>query len=383
MDTTSTAEPIKNDGSPAPNGTARRRLLVVDGANIMFRSYFGIRPFTTRTGLHTNAVYGVVMTLSSKLDELSPDAAAVAFDLPSPTFRHEMYDAYKGTRKKADPELTEQIPYVRRACAALGAHVLDCEGYEADDILGTLAARAESEGWDVYVLTGDRDSLQLITDHTRLCFITNKGTILYDKDEFYKNYGTAPPRLVDIKALMGDSSDNIPGVPGIGEKTALKLIAEAGSLDKIYENPDALGVSPSVREKLRAGKELAYMSYELATIRRDAPVDASPDSLLYNGPDRAALGELFGELEFHKLAEKFAVVTKGTRDGDDNVSASRAPDAVPLTEDAASAVRGQISAAAVGDNLYFLSDGVCFVSPADSAEARTLLARVPVVCHDF
>lgn len=356
-----------------------KKLLLADGTNIMFRSYYGIRPFMTKTGLYTNAVYGTITTLQSKIDELAPDAVAVAFDLPSPTFRHTMYDAYKGTRSKAPPELTEQIPYVRRASDAIGARIVDCEGFEADDVLGTLADRGERDGWDVYVLTGDRDSLQLITDKTKLLFITNKGSVLYDKDEFYKNYGTTPPHLVDIKALMGDSSDNIPGVPGVGEKTALKLIAEAGSIDKIYSDLDALSVTPSVREKLRAGKELAYMSYELATIRRDAPVTVTLDELAYSGPDRDALGELCSELEFHKLAERYGLHTSAVGKRIDP-----APDAVPLTADAASAVvsNGAPAVYVVGETVYTASGGDVFSSPIDSGETRTIFS-VPVACHDY
>ncbi len=321
------------------------KLLLVDGSNIMFRSFYGIRPFTTKSGLHTNAVYGMITTLSSRLESLTPDYAAIAFDLPAPTFRHKEYDAYKGTRQKMPPELAEQIPYVRRAAEALGARIVDLEGFEADDILGTLAKRGEDAGLDVYVLTGDRDSLQLITEKTTLLFITNKETITYDEAEFFRNYGTTPPRLVDIKALMGDSSDNIPGVPGVGEKTALKLIAEGKTLDGIYENLDSLSISDKLREKLRAGKESAYMSYRLATICRDAPVKESLDDLALNvGGDRAALSELFSELEFYKLAERFGLKSTPAPATDESSAAQpAAPDALPLDDAAVNEIIEGIS----------------------------------------
>ena len=319
------------------------KLLLIDGSNIMFRSFYGIRPFTTKDGLHTNAVYGTVTTLASVLEQFTEDmssvtrgtraerinsapsldgaesaksrlresgafACAAAFDLPAPTHRHEQFPDYKGTRQKAPPELTEQIPYVRRAVESLGVRVLDLPGWEADDIIGTLAKMGEDAGYEVYILTGDRDALQLITEHTRVIFITNKGHILYDTAEFERNYGLLPPRLVDIKALMGDSSDNIPGVPGVGEKTALKLLAEAKTLDGVYENLDSLAITPKMKERLIAGRDSAYLSYKLATIDRCAPLTVTAPALAdltYTGYDRDAMAALFPELEFHKLAERF------------------------------------------------------------------------------
>ena len=358
-------------------------LLLVDGSNIMFRSFYGIRPFMTKSGLHTNAAYGMITTLQSKLDELAPDYAAVAFDLSAPTFRHKAYAEYKGTRQKTPPELSEQIPYVRRAAEALGAHVLDCEGYEADDILGTLAKRGEEAGLNVYILTGDRDSLQLITERTKLLFITNKETILYDEAEFGKNYGTTPPHLVDIKALMGDSSDNIPGVPGVGEKTALKLIAEAKTLDGIYENLDSLSVSDKLKEKLRDGRDSAYMSYSLAKIDRDIPLDVTLDELHYEGIDREAMSALCAELEFHKLADRFGIVTAPA-----SKTAEPVPDAVPFTADALAAILGnhtQPVAVALRDGVIYIKSiaaGI-YSAPADDSLVRELLSSVPVVCHDY
>lgn len=361
-------------------------LLLVDGSNIMFRSYYGIRPFTTKTGLYTNAVYGTVTTLSSIIEELHPDYAAIAFDLPAPTRRHREFPDYKGTRKQTPPELKMQIPYVRRAAEALGVHVVDAEGYEADDILGTLAAMGEGSGHDVFILTGDRDALQLITDKTKLVFITNKGHILYDTAEFEREYGALPPRLVDIKALMGDTSDNIPGVPGVGEKTARTLLSEAGTLDGIYERIDDLSITPRLREKLLAGKESAYMSYSLATIDKNVP-GLTTGTLAYTGADRAAMAELFGELEFYKLAERFGLSTgqheeSSPAPGAD--TAAPAADALPLDGAAADKLMSfpEVTVSVINGTVYIKADAV-YSSRQDSAELCRLLSRVPVVCHDY
>lgn len=358
-----------------------KKLLIADGTNIMFRSFYGIRPFTTKSGLHTNAVYGLATTLSRQIEELKPDAVAVAFDLPEPTFRHKMFDAYKGTRQKAPEELTEQIEYVRKCAEALGTHPIAIPGYEADDILGTLARTGEEEGYEVYVFSGDRDTLQLITEKTRVIYITSKENIIYDEALFRENYGTEPKRLVDIKALMGDSSDNIPGVRGIGEKTAKKLISESGSLDAIYENLNSLAITPSVREKLREGRESAYMSAELATITRTAPVGVGLDELAYNGIDKAALGALFTELEFYKLSERFGL-NLSDADASESVSASSAPDAVPLDENTASAAES-VTAYLDGNTVYvtFGGDGKVYSADVTSEAAKALFSRASVTSH--
>lgn len=374
-----------------------KKLLIADGTNIMFRSFYGVRPFTTKTGLHTNAVYGSATTLSRQIEEIKPDAVAVAFDLPKPTFRHEKYEAYKGTRKKAPDELTEQIPYVKRCINALGAHVIETEGYEADDILGTLAERGEAEGYEVYVLSGDRDILQLITDKTHVIYITSKGNVLYDEDVFMENYGTVPEKLVDIKALMGDSSDNIPGVPGIGEKTAKKLISEVGSLNEIYEDLESLAVTNSVREKLRAGRELAYLSAELATIRRDAPIEVGLDELEYRGIDKKELAELFGELEFYKLSERFGLTSgsannanaensgeNGSENG--NVSAEEADGgiskAVPLTENDIALLDGAAVVFCDGE-IFIKADRIIYKAAPEDAVTRKFFEENGIVCYDF
>ncbi len=357
-------------------------LLLVDGSNIMFRSFFGVRPFVTKDGLHTNAVYGTITTLAKELDELRPDAVAVAFDLPEPTFRHKSYANYKGTRQKMPPELAEQIEYVRRAAEALGCRVVDLAGYEADDIIGTLARIGEEADHDVRILTGDRDSLQLITDKTKLLFITKGKTELYGRDEFARDYGTTPPRLVDIKALMGDSSDNIPGVPGVGEKTALRLISEAGSLDALYDNINTISVTDKLREKLVAGRDSAYMSYDLATIRRDAPVKETLSDLAYSGICREKLAALCAELEFHSLAARFAITDEEARP---ESAPAPVPEAEPLPEGAAPEDFLPEAAVTASDGVLYImktGDRRVFTTPADGEFSRRLLGSVPVVCHD-
>ena len=202
-----------------------KKLLVVDGNSILNRAFYGIRPLKTKDGLFTNAVYGMVNIISRHLEALSPDYFAVAFDLRAPTFRHEFSEAYKANRHGMPEELACQLEPAKDCMRAMGAAVLSLEGYEADDILGTLAAMAEQNDVITYIATGDKDSLQLISDKTNVILATNTEPILFDTKKFEEKYGISPSQFVDVKALMGDSSDNIPGVPGIGEKTALKLVA--------------------------------------------------------------------------------------------------------------------------------------------------------------
>lgn len=284
-----------------------KKLLVIDGNSILNRQFYGIRPLTNSAGVSTNAVYGFVNVLLSELDALSPDYAAVAFDLRAPTFRHKAYDAYKAGRHATPPELLMQFPYAKRAVEALGLTVLEQEGFEADDILGTLSAMAENEGVDAYILTGDRDSLQLIGAHTTVLLAKNSETVPYTPERFEADYGVRPDQFVDMKALMGDSSDNIPGVAGIGEKTAAKLISACGDLDALYADLDAAGVSAKVKEKLANGKENAYLSRFLAKIVRDAPLACILEDTAMRAYDRDALRALFSELEFSGFMKRLGL----------------------------------------------------------------------------
>ncbi len=285
-----------------------KKLLAIDGNSIINRAYYGIRPLTTKSGLFTNAVYGLVNTVNSNMQSVNPDFCAAAFDLKAPTFRHLKYDGYKANRKGMPEELAMQLPYAKRVLNAMGVHTLECAGYEADDILGTLARLCEeSEDTEGYILTGDRDALQLIGDRVKVLLVKNSGIEVYDKARFFEEYNTTPDKLVDIKALMGDSSDNIPGVPGIGEKTALKLISDFHSLDGIYSSEELTGVTKSVKEKLLNGKDSAYMSYELAKIFKEVPCIDSLSPLFSEGCDNDCLYKLFTELEFGAFIKKFGL----------------------------------------------------------------------------
>ena len=283
-----------------------KKLLAVDGNSILNRAFYGVRPLSTADGLPTNAVYGTINIINRHFEELSPDYFVVAFDLKAPTFRHTAYEGYKANRHAMPEELAVQRPYAVECLSALGAHCVEKAGFEADDLLGTLASLGEAEGdTEVYILTGDRDSLQLISDKTRVILATNAEPILFDSAAFEEKYGVRPDQYVDVKSLMGDASDNIPGVKGIGEKTAFKLIAEYGSLDELYTDTESKKIAPAAKAKIIDGKESAYMSKFLATIKRDVDMERTLDSFRYNGPDREKLFELFTRLEFTKFIKKF------------------------------------------------------------------------------
>ena len=275
-----------------------KRMLIIDGNSIVNRAFYGIRPLTTKDGLPTNAVYGYVNILLKHLQSITPDYAAVAFDLKAPTFRHKKYDAYKAGRHATPEELLVQIPYAKEVSEKLGFTVLAREGYEADDILGTLARMGEEEGVEVFVLTGDRDSLQLISDSTKILLAGNQDTTTFDREKFFEKYTIQPEQFVDLKALMGDSSDNIPGVMGVGEKTAIKLIASEGSLERLYENVEDKDISPSIKQKLINSKDMAFLSQFLARIDRNVPLDITLDGVSYKGFDNDGLIDMFTKLEF-------------------------------------------------------------------------------------
>ena len=299
------------------------KLLVIDGNSILNRAFYGVRPLTNSKGLQTNALFGMLSMLLKQIGEVKPDYAAIAFDLPEPTFRHKQYSEYKAGRKKMPDELFVQLPYSKILSEALGLTVLELSGYEADDLLGTVSRMAEEKGVESYIMTGDRDSLQLIGDSTFVLLASNSDTVRFDRAAFNEKYGIEPESFVDVKALMGDSSDNIPGVPGIGEKTALKLIADYKDLDTVYENLENAALGNSARQKMRDGKELAYLSYKLALIERHAPVDFTLESLKTNGMDRGKMYKLLTELEFtaqiKRLGLSSADVTEGESDGGLNI----------------------------------------------------------------
>lgn len=285
-----------------------KKLLVIDGNSILNRAFFGIRALTDKNGRFTNAIFGLVNVLHRELTSLCPDYAAIAFDVHAPTFRKELYAEYKANRHGMPEELHAQLDDAKYCAECMGFCRMELPGYEADDILGTVSAMTEADpDLHVYVLSGDRDLLQLISPRVSVLLAGNTETALFDRDAFFAKYGIEPEQFVDVKALMGDSSDNIPGVPGVGEKTAFRLIATHGSLDNVYEHLDAPDITKGLRAKLEAGRELAYLSKKLVTILRDAPIDKSLADLAYRGMDRAALYEKFVELEFSGLIRKFGL----------------------------------------------------------------------------
>ena len=285
------------------------KLMVLDGNSLLNRAFYGIRPLTTADGLNTNAVYGFLTILRRLMAENRPDALCVAFDVKAPTFRHGMYDGYKATRKGMPEELAEQLPWLQKVIDALGIKRYALAGWEADDLLGTFAAKCEAGGQDCLLVTGDRDSLQLIGPRTHVMLITTKPGknehTEYDEALFREKYGFPPEKLVDLKALMGDASDNIPGVKGIGEKTAMDLMHRFGSLEGVYAGLEDPAVKPAVRQKLADGREMAELSFRLAAIRRDAPLEFDPEECRLQEPDNDALYDLFEHLEFRKLIEAY------------------------------------------------------------------------------
>lgn len=284
-------------------------LLALDGNSIVNRAFYGVRPLTTRDGLYTNAIYGFLNILQKLLDETDPEALCVTFDKKAPTFRHQAYEAYKGTRKPMPEELAMQMPVLRQVLEAMNIPYYELDGWEADDLLGTISRRCEREGWDCDIATGDKDSLQLITDHTTVKLVTSRMGQTSWKDmtpeAFREQYGFDPIHMIDLKGLMGDTSDNIPGVKGVGEKTAMNLIQTYGSIQTLYENFDSADLKGALRTKLDQGREMAKMSYDLATIRCDAPIEFNPQDALRREPNRKALYTLFLKLEFTKLIERY------------------------------------------------------------------------------
>lgn len=283
----------------------KEKLLLLDGNSLAYRAFFALPLLTNDSGIHTNAVYGFTTMLQRILEEEQPTKILVAFDAGKTTFRHETFTEYKGGRQKTPPELSEQFPYLRKLIDAYGIKQYEQELYEADDIIGTLAKEASSQDMDVIIVSGDRDLTQLATEQVTV-YITKKGITEIEKNTpafIEEKYGLTPLQIIDMKGLMGDSSDNIPGVPGVGEKTAVKLLKEHGSVEALYEAMDTLKAS-KMKEKLVANEEQAIMSKKLATIYTDAPITISLADLVYNGPNEEELMSVWRELGFKSLIDK-------------------------------------------------------------------------------
>ena len=288
------------------------KLMVIDGNSIVNRAFYGVsQNLSTREGLPTNAIFGFVNILLKLLEEEQPEGLAVAFDLKAPTFRHLAYEGYKAQRKGMPEELAVQMPVLKRLLDAMNIRRYELEGWEADDLLGTMARINGEAGGQTVVVTGDKDSLQLITDSTTVKLVSTRmgrtTTRNMTPEAFREEYGFDPIHIIDLKALMGDTSDNIPGVKGIGEKTAMALLAQYPSIDQLYAHLDTVEVKPAARKKLVEGEADARMSYDLATIRCQAPMDFHPQDTLRQPFHNDELYQLLLELEFSKLIDKLGV----------------------------------------------------------------------------
>lgn len=374
------------------------KFMVIDGNSILNRAFYGVRLLTNHDGLPTNAIYGFLSTLFRLQDEYTPDRTIVCFDVKEKTFRHQKFDSYKATRKGMPDELAAQLPVMKEVLDALG--IIRCEkgGYEADDLIGTISRKAEEQGDDCLIVTGDRDSLQLVSAHTTVHLVSSKGGQDTSRDitpeAFQEEYGFDPIRLIDLKALMGDSSDNISGVPGVGEKTAMNLLHTFGSLDEVYRHLDAPEIKKGLRDKLTNGEQAARDSYWLATIERDAPLPIDMQALPDVQMDRDALYDLLTRLEFKSFltrlglskteapaptaAERKRVELTDLESAQKQLDALTELSAVPLF--AAPGLRA--FALLAQDTVYLLSSDSFSVADWDTVTARLFAGDIKLVMHD-
>lgn len=374
------------------------KFMVIDGNSILNRAFYGVRLLTNHDGLPTNAIYGFLSTLFRLQDEYTPDRTIVCFDVKEKTFRHQKFDSYKATRKGMPDELAAQLPVMKEVLDALG--MIRCEkgGYEADDLIGTISRKAEEQGNDCLIVTGDRDSLQLVSAHTTVHLVSSKGGQDTSRDitpeVFREEYGFDPIRLIDLKALMGDSSDNISGVPGVGEKTAMNLLHTFGSLDEVYRHLDAPEIKKGLRDKLTNGEQAARDSYWLATIERDAPLPIDMQALPDAQMDRDALYDLLTRLEFKSFltrlglskteapaptaTERKRVELTDLESAQKQLDALTELSAVPLF--AAPGLR--VFALLAQDTVYLLSSDSFSVADWDTVTARLFAGDIKLVMHD-
>ena len=351
------------------------KLMILDGNSVINRAFFGVRPLTTRDGLFTHAIYGFLNILEKMEKEEQPEAICVAFDLHGPTFRHLKYDGYKATRHKMPEELAQQMPIMKQVLSAMNIPIYQCEGWEADDVIGTVGGICGEKDWDCVIVTGDRDSLQLIDDHVNVKLVISRPgqttATLYDRPKFQEEYGFEPKRLIDLKALMGDSSDNIPGVAGVGQKTASELLHKFGSLDGVYEHLDDPTIRPKLREKLEAGREMAYLSFDLATIRPEAPIEFTPADAIIQPPNRLELYKLFTRLEFVRLIDRYGLRGAEQEAPPEEIKTPELPrkDAPPAPSTACA-----VYLAPDGSLGLAWADGCCVLTPMEASAAASVLA---------
>lgn len=371
--------------------------LIIDGNSIINRAFYAIKLLTNQHGVYTNGIYGFLSILFKQLDEHNPDYIAVAFDMRAPTFRHKQYKEYKAQRKGMPDELAMQMPILKEVLSAMNITIYEKEGYEADDIIGTVSRLCDQQQVECLILTGDKDDLQLCSDTTKvLLTVTRAGqtaTTVYDAAAMRAQYGVTPAEFIDVKALMGDASDNIPGVKGIGEKSAFSLIGQFHSLDNLYAHLDDPAIKPAARKKLEEGRDMAYMSQSLATIDRQVPGEFALSGAKRQAYDTPRLAKLFQNLDFHAFSKRIG------GSGDDMPEGNRLPSLPFVRLDTRQALQDAIAAAGkrlvyrlytVGGELYamaVLSDGkAAFISrditvtDSDMADAFRAAAEDGTVC---
>lgn len=363
------------------------KLLAIDGNSIVNRAFYGIKLLTTKDGRYTNAIVGFMNILQKLQAEEQPDSIAIAWDLRAPTFRHKMFDDYKGTRHGMPEELAAQMPVLKELLTALGYHMVAAEGFEADDILGTLAAAAEQHGDTCVIATGDRDALQLVTSATRVLLagtaMGRSTTTNMDEAAVVEKYGVSPKQLIEVKALMGDASDNIPGVKGVGEKTALTLISKFGSLDGVYANIDDPVIKPAAREKLLRDKEQAYLSHVLAEIVTNAPVPTNPADYCRSKGDPEVASRLLANLEMYNLRDKLGLSSMP-------VAEEVAPDAAPAElpqvapQPLPAKLTGSVDIAPVKEGFVLVQGNQVYTAVAEDEAFLVLLQdeKVKKRCYD-
>ncbi len=363
-----------------------KKILVIDGNSIINRAYYGMRPLTTKSGKTTHAVYGMINIISRQLSSVKPDYAAVAFDLKAPTFRHQMYDGYKAGRHPTPEDLISQFPDAKECLSLMGLHILELSGYEADDIQGTVAKMAHSQpDTEAYILSGDRDLLQLIDDKVTVLLATNSDTKRMDGAAFRDEYGIDAEQFVDMKALMGDSSDNIPGVAGVGKKTAQTLIESFGSLEGIYENIEDKRISKGVREKLLRDKDNAFLSRTLAKICIDAPIGKNLKDLERLPVDTAGLYRKFTELELNSLIVKFGLTSSPV---DEEVCEEKALcDTKSLytkldAESIVKKVKKRFSFEILNGIVYISSENEHYSYSGELSDIKEIFDNAEVLCYD-
>ncbi len=359
------------------------KLLILDGNSVINRAFFGVRPLTTREGLYTHAIYGFLNILERMEKEEQPDAVCVPFDLHGPTFRHEKYEGYKANRHGMPEELAQQMPLMKQVLKAMNIPIYECQGWEADDVIGTVGRICSNNGWECVIVTGDRDSLQLIDENVHVKLVISKPgqttATLYDKEKFFEEYGFEPKKMVDLKSLMGDSSDNIPGVPGVGPKTATELLLNFGTLDGIYENLSDDSIRPKLREKLESGKDSAYLSYDLATIRCNAPIDFAPEDAIIMTYNKPELYAIFQKLEFVKLIDKYGLAGSGIPAKQPDRKMEQLPTLSCLPENDTQCA---VYVAPDGTLGVACKDGVCALTPME-AQMGAVLPKGNHIGHDI